>query len=709
MMRILQLSLALAVVTTWSTGTFAQVRGNTQVGTISGRVLGRDGAPAASLRVAAMSLDGNVTGVNALLSLAETDAAGLYTLTNVRPGRYYVVAGRLDTPTYFPGVADSNGATAVTVAADQVLTGIDFRMQTVPGLRFAGRVLRQDNEGNVFPAAPAGATAPLFQAALGYAGTARVGLSSSTVTSYRQLGTEGIVAPDGTFQFTNLPPGTYQLTLTPVINIQQRVSVTLTDRDITDYQFIVPLVVTVAGTLAMEGGGPVPRVQMEIADVSVRPPTAPASTLPVAPTRLSPQPNFTAQLRAGDQRVNLINIPQGYTLKSMTSGGVDLTRNPFKVGPNAAPLQIVFSASTPSPWVRAAGRVEGRAEWHILVNFNVSHPQVASTLEPIFYLDGSFEFPMTLPGDIQVRSNAIGGANLMSIVMARPGGVENAVLHVPSTPPSTMGTAPNAGMQAVRINGRIVGKALATRGARVRLRNATLGETFNAPLYMDGSFEFPRVTPGSYTAEVYPPVPGATPTPVTVGDIDIRDLRILLPDTRNLDGRVVMDGNAPMPRTISFALSAGAPVSANIRPDGSFQVELPLGQRVGLTASAVPRGQSLASMNYGDVNLMSSPLPAASTTNEIRVTFRSTAAPVRVTGRVSGSAALPSGAVVWLVDSAGVYQTIESAVATDRTFAFPAVAPGSYTARFSASGAATTASTPVVVAGNNVAGVEIAP
>src|SRR5688572_27464981 len=75
-------------------------------GTITGQVLARDGQPAVGVRVSAMAVPDPgmpATGGTALVSLGMTDSAGRYRLESIPPGRYYVVAGFVDGPTYYPG------------------------------------------------------------------------------------------------------------------------------------------------------------------------------------------------------------------------------------------------------------------------------------------------------------------------------------------------------------------------------------------------------------------------------------------------------------------------------------------------------------------------------------------------------------------------------------------------------------------------------
>ncbi len=83
------------------------------------------GGSAARVRVAAMATDDPAN----LLSVAETDAAGRFRLTDVPAGRYYIVAGRLDNLTYYPGGTDRTKATEVVVEPARTASIASF---TVP-------------------------------------------------------------------------------------------------------------------------------------------------------------------------------------------------------------------------------------------------------------------------------------------------------------------------------------------------------------------------------------------------------------------------------------------------------------------------------------------------------------------------------------------------------------------------------------------------
>jgi hypothetical protein len=78
----------------------------TDTGTISGVLKTSAGEPASGIRVTAMALPENPGDAIAAASfggLAETDKDGALPVGQYRTCRYYIAAGRVDLPTYFPG------------------------------------------------------------------------------------------------------------------------------------------------------------------------------------------------------------------------------------------------------------------------------------------------------------------------------------------------------------------------------------------------------------------------------------------------------------------------------------------------------------------------------------------------------------------------------------------------------------------------------
>src|SRR5678816_3767872 len=88
-----------------------------QPGTVTGRLLSSKGTPEAGVRVAAIPAAEatNKTGTAALVGISLTDSEGRYRLENLPPGRYYIFAGLIDLPSYYPNATTIDRATAIDV------------------------------------------------------------------------------------------------------------------------------------------------------------------------------------------------------------------------------------------------------------------------------------------------------------------------------------------------------------------------------------------------------------------------------------------------------------------------------------------------------------------------------------------------------------------------------------------------------------------
>ena len=121
---------------------------------------------------------------------------------------------------------------------------------------------------------------------------------------------------------------------------------------------------------------------------------------------------------------------------------------------------------------------------------------------------------------------------------------------------------------SVAVSGRAVA-AEATKGRvmRVALTNSSTSETLTTIVDDDGTFEFSKVSPGSYTVRAFAAISFSQPMPLTVGQTDVTDVALRLPEPKQINGRIIVQGNVPssvpLPR-IAFALApfAGIPVSA---------------------------------------------------------------------------------------------------------------------------------------------------
>jgi Spy/CpxP family protein refolding chaperone len=119
-----------------------------QSGSVTGVIRTATGVPASGIRVTAMRVDSTDDRLRAMASLSQTDATGRYRLDNVPPGRYYITAGRVDLPTYYPGTLDMTKGTVISISSSSPSSDIDFVIQDtsaavptvagVPGLRSGG-------------------------------------------------------------------------------------------------------------------------------------------------------------------------------------------------------------------------------------------------------------------------------------------------------------------------------------------------------------------------------------------------------------------------------------------------------------------------------------------------------------------------------------------------------------------------------------------
>jgi hypothetical protein len=99
-------------------------------GVVAGQIRLSNGMPAVGIRVSAILAPepgrSNNADAGALFSQTQTDDTGHYRLESIPPGRYYIAAGRVDAPTYYPGKTDTEAASPVSVLSSAPIEGIDF-------------------------------------------------------------------------------------------------------------------------------------------------------------------------------------------------------------------------------------------------------------------------------------------------------------------------------------------------------------------------------------------------------------------------------------------------------------------------------------------------------------------------------------------------------------------------------------------------------
>jgi hypothetical protein len=211
-------------------------------GTITGRILSTDGVPAAGVRVTAMTprAPGQPEGVSVHSSITQTDGTGRYHLEDVPPGRYYITAGLLDAPTYYPGVSTLSTATVISVADGVPNEGVGFQLIRPTGLKVSGRIVSPE------PGTFSAQTVALNRARVG-AGAASASIGGGT--SF-----EAQTDANGAFEFLRVPPGNYTLRVLSAGGMIEPTFVTVVDQEITHLEVRAAFLSELSGRVVLEDG-----------------------------------------------------------------------------------------------------------------------------------------------------------------------------------------------------------------------------------------------------------------------------------------------------------------------------------------------------------------------------------------------------------------------------------------------------------------------
>jgi protocatechuate 3,4-dioxygenase beta subunit len=274
-----------------------------------------------------------------------TDDQGHYRLFGLPPGDYYVSAtlrgngpevtdpmGELSgyASTYFPGTSNVNEAARVTLAVAQENTGVSFGLIATRLVRVSGQVLMSDG-------APAtNGTVMLLPA----------NAAGRPAVAMQQGGNGNRIDQTGSFRISNVAPGRYQVQARAggrEFELARMDLVVGTD-DVDGLTMVTGPGATVNGTIVSDTGEPFGFRSQQL-QVSARPGTPDAGG-----------PGAAAGARVGDDwSFSLRNLtdpvlvrasgPQGWTLKSVSVNGQDITDVPteFPVGQTIGGMQIVLT------------------------------------------------------------------------------------------------------------------------------------------------------------------------------------------------------------------------------------------------------------------------------------------------------------------------------------------------------------------------------
>jgi hypothetical protein len=286
-----------------------------QTGTVTGRVLNVDGTPGARLRVVAQAMEETpAAAVNApvFVSIVQTDAQGNYRLEGVPPGSFYIAAGMVDLPTYFPGVTTVAEARVVKVASGAVLRDIDFKLARSPGVTMRVHV-KVEGDGTIPSNASGFVTGP-----------------EPGKIRYILLRGDGFVAE-------SLPPGRYVVGVTPAPGVPNQ-QIFVGEKDV-DVEITLKQTVRITGRTVVEGNGETPRVRLQFRDAVAKDISGAGSA--------NDDGTFDFLLRVGTHQAAFGGIPPGYQVKSITAGSANWLKDNIVVesGKPVTDLIVVLEAN----------------------------------------------------------------------------------------------------------------------------------------------------------------------------------------------------------------------------------------------------------------------------------------------------------------------------------------------------------------------------
>jgi hypothetical protein len=290
-------------------------------GVIAGRVLDEDGEPMARVLVQCLKWMA-VPPMGRRLTpraTAQTNDLGEYRLYGLDPGKCLIAAQLMASmpaqlrssftyvPVFYPNAHEITAAQAVMVVAGGLRQGVDLTMSKASVVRVRGKLT--------------GAPAPA--GAVGF--PQRPTLTLRTRNSPLVFGQgEMPVAPNakGEFVFENVASGSYVLSASTYGPLEQRlvarVNVEVGNRDVTELTLQLEPVMTLAGHLRVENDAEFLRTNLMLQPLDANPRGG-------AFTTADKEGKFTFQVEREKYGVRVMNLPEGYFVRSISMGRQDAT------------------------------------------------------------------------------------------------------------------------------------------------------------------------------------------------------------------------------------------------------------------------------------------------------------------------------------------------------------------------------------------------
>jgi hypothetical protein len=259
---------------------------------------------------------------------ASTDDMGEFRLFGIPPGQYYLSATWRNTnpmnnedrtayaPMYFPGTENPAQAQRITLAVGQELSDLVMALKPMRATRVSGTATTSDGRPMT------GMVMVMSTGGFGFNMTA-----------------SGQIRPDGTFSVNGIAPGEYTLRAqafgqggpdaeTAVMKI------TATGDDITDVQIVGAKPSIVSGRIVVDPAAAAALPPALTLMATPLEPGAMMNAMGMSPARMADDGTFELKASPGKMRVNLMNQPAGWAIRSVRLNGTDITDAGIELKPN---------------------------------------------------------------------------------------------------------------------------------------------------------------------------------------------------------------------------------------------------------------------------------------------------------------------------------------------------------------------------------------
>ena len=347
-------------------------------GAVEGNLLSIDGAPASSVRIAAIPVPkGNGTPDDNLnyfelvpaTNTTLTDNDGHFSMTDLAPGRYYLIAGANGYGTYLPGTTDLRKATIVTVVSNEITGDLNFSLMQKFGAKLSGSV----------------------KADMAILGPRKATLIGGKLEDLIDVD----VKPDGSYEFGYVPPGDYLVQMYPPTSGMPARRVHVGNENVTGVELVPLPTVAVTGRIVTKRGPlPVGYLGFQTDETYVD-------------STIHPDGTFSVQLHAATHEPVMAGLPIGYSIASVRIGTKDVTKG-ITVGKTDI-SDVVITLDTPEELAAIKGKVSGLApSRYATTRVEIKGPiTIIGSMQTNIRDDGTFEFPVVTPGSYSLSLTSV--------------------------------------------------------------------------------------------------------------------------------------------------------------------------------------------------------------------------------------------------------------------------------------------------------------